>query len=117
MATTLDEMAERRRLGLLQLAGAVVLGVALLAFDTPQWTRIAVWPLLAGAFTTLEQVRRRFCVAFGIAGLRNFGPLGGAERVQDAGMRAADRRAAIVMVSYCAVAAAAVTAAFVAVPG
>lgn len=112
-----EEMAARRRIGLVQLALAVALGAALLALDTPPWTRIAVWPLLAAALVTLEQVRRRFCVAFGFAGLRNFGRLGHAERIEDADARATDRRAALVMVTYCALAAAAVTALFVGIPG
>ncbi|HSL77595.1 MAG TPA: hypothetical protein VK867_11660 [Candidatus Limnocylindrales bacterium] len=112
-----EEMAARRRIGVVQLLLAVLIGAGLVALDTPAWTRLAVWPLLAAAFTTLEQVRRRFCVAFGFAGLRNFGAIGRAERIEDAAARAADRRAALVMVTYCALAAAAVTALFVASPG
>ena len=111
------EIAQRQRIGLIQLAVVVAVGAALLALDTPPWTRIVIWPLLAAAFVTLEQVRRRFCVAFGFAGLRNFGRLGQAERIEDADARATDRRAALVMVTYCALAAAAVTAVFVAIPG
>lgn len=112
-----EEMAARRRIGLIQLLLAVAVGAALFAIDSPPWTRVAVWPVLAAAFVTLEQVRRRFCVAFGFAGLRNFGELGHAERIVDAGARTTDRRAALVMVTYCALAAAAVTALFVAIPG
>ena len=112
-----EEIAARRRIGVAQLLLAVVLGGGLLALDTPPWTRIVVWPLLAGAFVTLEQVRRRFCVAFGFAGLRNFGRLGNAERIEDAEARASDRRTALVMVAYPALVAAAVTALFVAIPG
>ena len=111
------EMAARRRIGVVQLVLAVAIAGALLALDTPAWTRIVVWPLLAAAFVTLEQVRRRFCVAFGLAGLRNFGQLGRVERIEDAGARAADRRTALVVVTYCALAAAAVTGLFVAIPG
>lgn len=112
-----EETAARRRIGLIQLVLAVTLGAVLSGLDTPPWTRIVVWPLLAAALVTLEQVRRRFCVAFGLAGLRNFGRLGQAERIDDADARATDRRAALVMVTYCALAAAAVTAVFVAIPG
>ena len=69
-----EEVAQRRRMGLVFLAVAVGLAALLLAIDAPAWIRIAIWPPLAAAFITLEQVRRRFCVAFGMAGLRNFGP-------------------------------------------
>jgi hypothetical protein len=112
-----EEIARRRRMGLALLAAAIVLALVLVAIDAPSWTRIALWPVLAGAFTTLEQVRRRFCVAFGMAGVRNFGPaVGHAERIEDDAARTADRRTAIVMVAYCAGAAALVTALFMAVP-
>lgn len=111
------EIARRRRLGLLELGAAALLAGGLLVIGAPPWTRLAVWPLLAGAFTTLEQVRRRFCVAFGLAGMRNFGPLGHPERVEDAEARAADRRSAIILATYCSAAAAVVTAAFAAFPG
>jgi hypothetical protein len=110
------EIARRRRLGLLELAAAVVLAVALLVIGAPIWARLAVWPILAGAFTTLEQVRRRFCVAFGMAGVRNFGPLGAPQRVEDARARASDRRSAIILATYCSLVAAALTAGFVALP-
>jgi hypothetical protein len=107
------EIARRRRIGLLQLGAALGLAAVLVVIDAPAWARLGVWPLLAGAFITLEQVRRRFCVAFGMAGVRNFGPLGHPERVEDERARAADRRAAIVLATYCSVAAAVVTGAFV----
>jgi hypothetical protein len=112
-----EEIGARRRLGVAQLLLALVLGGGLLVLDVPPWSRLAAWPLLAAAFVTLEQVRRRFCVAFGVAGLRNFGRIGHAERIEDAEARASDRRTALVMVTYCALAAAAVTALFVAIPG
>lgn len=109
------EIARRRRIGLLQLGAAIGLAAVLVVIDAPAWARVALWPLLAGAFVTLEQVRRRFCVAFGLAGVRNFGPLGRPERVEDERARTADRRSAIVLATYCSVAAALVTGAFVAI--
>jgi len=112
-----EEITQRRRMGIVMLAVATVLAVILVAVDAPAWTRVAVWPILAAAFTTLEQVRRRFCVAFAMAGVRNFGPaVGQTERVEDERARSADRRAALIMVLYCAFGAAAVTAVFVALP-
>jgi hypothetical protein len=109
------EIARRRRLGLIQSTAAFGLAVALVGVGAPAWTRLAVWPLLAAAFVTLEQIRRRFCVAFGLAGVRNFGPLGHPERVEDSDARRADRRSAVVLIAYCAAAAGLVTLVFVAV--
>ena len=112
-----EEIAQRRRMGLVFLAIAIGLAALLLAVDVPSWLRFAIWPPLAAAFTTLEQVRRRFCVAFGMAGVRNFGPeVGHAQRIEDDEARATDRRTAIVMATYSSLAAALVTVLFVLLP-
>ena len=112
-----EEIAQRRRMGLAFLVIAIVLALALVAVDAPALLRIAIWPPLAAAFTTLEQVRRRFCVAFGMAGVRNFGPeVGHAQRIEDAEARASDRRTALFMATYCSLAAAVVTTLFVILP-
>jgi hypothetical protein len=110
------EVARRRRAGLTGVAIAVVIGLILVAIGAPTWTRVLVFPFLAGGLISLEQVRRRFCVGFAMAGIRNFGALGGEERVEDAADRAADRRSALIMVGYMSAIAAAITAAFVVLP-
>jgi hypothetical protein len=52
-----------------------------------------------------------------MAGVRNFGPqVGDAQRIEDDQARAADRRTAIFMATYCSLAAAVVTALFVLLP-
>ena len=89
------EIARRRRAGITGLIAAMVLAVALLLLDAPASMRLAVALPLGGGLVSLEQVRKRFCVGFAMAGLRNFGPLGREERIEDAAARAADRRAAI----------------------
>jgi hypothetical protein len=111
-----EEIARRRRGGLVSVAIAALIGLALLALDAPTWSRLLVFPFLASGLVSLEQVRRRFCVGFAMAGLRNLGQLGTEQRVEDAGDRAADRRAALVMVGYMSAIAAVITAAFVALP-
>jgi hypothetical protein len=111
------EIARRRRGGLIMVGTAAVLAVVLLAIGAPPLARLGVFPFLAGGLITLEQARRRFCAGFAMAGLRNFGPLGGTERVVDAADLAADRRAALIMTLYCSALAALITAAFVALPG
>jgi hypothetical protein len=111
-----DEIASRRRIGVGMLAAAIALAVVLVVVDAPAWTRLLVFPLLAAALITLEQVRRRFCVAFGFAGVRNFGPLGKAEHIDSEVDRAADRRAARTMVLYASAIAALVTLVFVFLP-
>jgi hypothetical protein len=112
-----EEIAQRRRMGLAFLGVAVALAVILLVIEAPALARIVVWPPLAAGLTTLEQVRRRFCVAFGMAGVRNFGPqVGKTQRIEDDEARAADRRTALLMAGYSSLAAAVVTALFVVLP-
>ena len=55
---------------------AAALAVGLLVIDAPTWTRLIVFPPLAVGFSSLEQVRRKFCVGFAMAGVRNFGKVG-----------------------------------------
>ena len=88
-----EEIARRRRGGLTGVGIAVAIGLI-----------------------SLEQVRRRFCVGFAMAGLRNFGPLGEPDKVVDTAERAADRRAALVMTAYMSAIAAVITALFVVLP-
>lgn len=94
------EIARRRRAGLTGVAIAVAIAVVLIAIGAPWWMRLAMFPPLAGGLVSLEQARRRFCVGFAMAGIRNFGALGSPERVADATDRAADRRAALILTGY-----------------
>ena len=89
------EIARRRRSGIVGLVAAAVLAAVLLLIDAPPAARWLVsLPLAVGAIGLL-QARFRFCAAFGLAGVRNFGALGSTERVEDAAARRADRRRAV----------------------
>jgi hypothetical protein len=111
-----EEIAQRRRGGMLAIGIAVVVGLVLVTIDAPAVLRLAVFPPLAGGLISLEQVRRRFCVGFALAGLRNFGPLGSPDSVTDVADRAADRRAAFVMTAYMSALALLITLLFVLLP-
>lgn len=110
------EIARRRRSGLASLAIAAIVALALVVVGAPIWMRLIVFLPLAGGIVGLEQARRRFCAGFGMAGIRNFGPLGNPERVGDDADRARDRRSAIVLFGYSSVIAAVITLGFVALP-
>lgn len=110
------EIARRRRAGLFAVAVAVVLAVVLLAIDAPNVARALVLLPLAGGIVSLEQARRRFCVGFAMAGLQNFEALGRQQHIADGVARAADRRAALVMVVQGTLVAAVLTALFVILP-
>lgn len=111
-----EEIARRRRSAIAATVATIAIAAALLVIGAAPITRLAVFPFLAGAIVSEEQVRRRFCVGFGLAGIRNFGRLGTAESITDAADRAADRRAALVVIAYSSLIALVVTLAFVALP-
>jgi hypothetical protein len=104
-----EEIARRRRSGLAGVAIAAVMAVVLVAIGAPPWLRLVVFPILAGSLISLEQARRHFCVGFALAGIRNFGPLGSPQAVDDLADRAADRRAALIMTAYMSAIALAIT--------
>jgi len=91
------EIRRRRQIGYLGLAGAVALGLVLLAVDAPAWTRLAVALPVAGALSGLIQAQLRFCAGFGMAGVQNMGELGEQVTVEDQAARAADRRKALLI--------------------
>jgi hypothetical protein len=92
------EIARRRRSAIALTTFALVVAVALIASGIPVTGRVLLLPFAAGAAVTWLQVIRRFCVAFGAVGIRNFGALGTPESVGDSAARAADRRTAIRMI-------------------
>jgi hypothetical protein len=110
------EIARRRRAGIAAIVIAVGLGVVLVAIDAPALLRGLVLLPLWGGLVSLEQVRRKFCVAFAYAGIRGTNPTETRESVVDAADLAADRAAARWMVTYCGLIALVVTGVFVALP-
>jgi hypothetical protein len=111
-----EEITRRRRSGLFGLLIAAVIAVVLVAVGAPAWTRLLVFPFLAGGIVSLEQARRHFCAGFAMAGIRNFGPLGQRETVVESAALAADRRAASIMFGYSAVIGGVITLVFVLLP-
>jgi uncharacterized membrane protein len=110
------ESRRRRQIGYLGVAAAVVLGLFLLAVDAPAAARLLIALPLAGGLDGLIQARLKFCAGYGLAGLRNMGELGQAERVEDAAARAVDRRRALIIHATAAVAGLAVAVLFTLLP-
>ena len=92
------EIARRRRSAAAATGLTVIVAAALVVSGLPPTYRLAVLPLATAAAVTWLQVIRRFCVAFGAFGIRNFGPLGDAETINDPAQRAADRRTTVRMI-------------------
>ena len=62
------------------------------------------------------QSRKKFCLAYGLAGTFNFGKLGNITKVQSAEDRKADRKTAISILAQATFLAVAITAVFFALP-
>jgi hypothetical protein len=98
------EIRRRRDVGLAAALATVVFAAILVAVDAPPAARLLVFFPAAGAAVGLLQARFRFCVAFALQGVRNFGPVGGADSVSDAADHRADLVAAARLVGLsCAV--------------
>lgn len=92
------EIARRRRAGWIGLGLAVAWAAVALVTAAPPIVRLGVVMPLGGAMVGFLQARRRFCAAYGLLGLRNFGSLGEAEAVIDPEARRRDRVAALRLV-------------------
>lgn len=93
------EISRRRRSARVMTVVTALVAIALVAGGASVPARALLFPLAAGAAITWLQVVRRFCVAFGMVGIRNFGSLGAAESVGEREARMADRRAAIRLIA------------------
>jgi len=98
------EIRRRRNAGIAAAVATVVLAIVLLAIGAPPWARLLVFFPAAGAAVGFLQARFRFCVAFAMQGVRDFGPLGSREKVADAADHRADLVAAAKLVALsCAI--------------
>ena len=85
----------RRIVALSGLLFAVITASIVLAQDSTRSTRWAVFlPLLVAAIGWIQS-RRKFCLAYGLAGTFNFGRMGDIKRVNDPVSRNADRKTAL----------------------
>lgn len=110
------EVSRRRLVAFIGLALSLVAFITFISMETPRSARISIFiPLLVTTIGWL-QARKKFCLAFGIAGTFNFGKMGQLSRVADPISRAADRSAAIKLLAQSTAYAAAITAIVIALP-
>jgi hypothetical protein len=110
------EIRQRWVVSLIGLGFAISSAVGLIAAGAPQAARLGVFlPLMVWA-TGMVQARKKFCMAYGLAGTFGLTGLGKISRVTDPALRRMDRIAALRILLQSAVWAAAVTAAFVLLP-
>jgi len=87
-----DEIAKRRRSGHVGIIATLVTLVVLLAIGAPPLARFLVALPAAIAASGYLQAYFKFCVAFGTAGVFNFGARGTTQHIVDAEARARDRQ-------------------------
>jgi hypothetical protein len=94
-----EEIARRQRAAQAGLIATIVLGGALMALGAPSGIgpRLLIALPLTGAAIGWIQARRRFCMAYGLAGTFNFETIGNMSRVADPAALAADRRTALII--------------------
>lgn len=93
------EVRRRKFFGI--IGGVLSIAFYLFAFSlhAPKGIRALVFFPLVLATIGWYQTRRKFCLAFGLSGVFNFGNLGKVSRVQDPAQRSADRAQALKMLA------------------
>jgi hypothetical protein len=90
-----EEIARRRRWGDASLLAALALLALLIATDAPREARLVLFLPATGSAVGYLQARARFCAAFGLLGVFNFGRPGHVRRVADPEALRRDRAAAL----------------------
>lgn len=98
-----EEIARRRRSGHAALAVGIAVFIVLLAIGAPRESRLILFIPAAGSAIGYLQAGARFCAAFGLLGVFNFGPLGGTSRITDPEAVGRDRRRAMALIAASAV--------------
>jgi hypothetical protein len=108
----------RRRKFVALIGAAITLTTATTLFITDQ-SRVARLSIFIPAIIFaigFVQSRKKFCLAYGLAGTFNFGGLGDVKRVQSEEDREADRKTALSILAQSAMLAVAITAVVFALP-
>lgn len=93
------EVRRRKVSGVIGGVFAIIFYVACISLDAPKGIRALVFIPLVITWTGWLQSRNKFCMAFGLMGVFNFGRLGDASHVADAEARAMDRNRAMVLLA------------------
>ena len=110
------EIRRRQFVALIGIFLIATTATTLLATDQVRSARISIF-LPAMIFSVgFIQSRKKFCLAYGLAGTFNFGKLGNITKVQSAEDRKADRKTAMGILVQAVFLAAAITAVFFALP-
>jgi hypothetical protein len=110
------EIRRRQAVAIFGLFLTTFSAVTILATDQSRNSRLSIFvPALIFAIGFVQS-RKKFCLAYGLAGTFNFGKLGQISKVQSTEDRKADRKTAVLILFQSVALAALITAVFFALP-
>ena len=110
------EIRRRQFVALIGAAITITTAITLFTTDQSKAARLSIFiPAIIFAIGFVQS-RKKFCLAYGLAGTFNFGGLGDVKRVQSEEDRKADRKTALSILTQSAMLAAAITAVVFALP-
>lgn len=89
------EVRSRQIVALVGLVASLILATGLIASSAPQASGLALFAPLMVFAVGFIQSRRKFCLAYGLAGTFNLGKLGQISKVVNPEDKAADRKTAL----------------------
>lgn len=89
------EVRSRQIVALVGLVASLILATGLIASSAPQASGLTLFAPLMVFAVGLIQSRRKFCLAYGLAGTFNLGKLGQISKVANPEDKAADRKTAL----------------------
>ncbi len=89
------EVRSRQIVALVGLVASLILATGLIASSAPQASGLSLFAPLMVFAVGFIQSRRKFCLAYGLAGTFNLGKLGQISKVANPEDKAADRRTAL----------------------
>lgn len=110
------EIRRRQFVALIGAAITITTAITLFTTDQSKAARLSIFiPAMIFAIGFVQS-RKKFCLAYGLAGTFNFGSLGDVKRVQSIEDRKADRKTALSILAQSAMLAVAITAVVFALP-
>jgi hypothetical protein len=106
------EVRSRQIVALVGLGATVILATGLISSSAPQASGLTLFAPLMVFAVGFIQSRRKFCLAYGLAGTFNLGKLGQISKVANPEDKAADRKTALSILAQATALALALTGSF-----
>lgn len=106
------EVRSRQMVALVGLVASLILATGLIASSAPQASGLTLFAPLMVFAVGFVQSRKKFCLAYGLAGTFNLGKLGQISKVANPEDKAADRKTALLILAQATALALGITGAF-----